>query len=272
MDVSDKSDTSGMEVVVFCGGLGTRLREETEFKPKPMVKIGEHPILWHVMKHYAHFGHKRFVLALGYRGEYIKEYFYNYHLQTHDFTIQLGDGGGAVAIHDRAGTEDWRVTCIDTGPNTLKGGRLKRVAPFVKGDLFLCTYGDGVANVDLDDLVAFHKSHGKMATVTGVIPSMRFGEVRSNTDGTVDFAEKRHTGEAAMVNGGYYVLSREIFEYLTDDDKQDFEMGPLEQVAKQGELMMYRHEDFWHCMDNVRDMNALARMWEDGSAPWKLWR
>jgi len=261
-----------MKVLILCGGIGSRMKEETEFRPKPMVKIGEQPILWHVMKHYSYYGFNDFVLALGYRGEMIREYFINYRLQTHDFTISLGKDPG-IEVYEHESEEDhWRVTLVDTGLQALKGARMKRVERFIppEDELFMMTYGDGVCNLNLDELLAFHKSHGKLATVTGVIPSMRFGEIASRPDGAVDFREKT-ARNAAMVNGGYYVLSRKILERLEDRDDQDFEYGPLEDLADEGQLMMNRHEDFWHCMDNIRDMEALNNMWQEGNAPWKIW-
>jgi glucose-1-phosphate cytidylyltransferase len=234
-----------------------------------MIRIGDNPIIWHIMKHYAHYGHKDFVLALGYRGEMLKEYFYNYKVLTHDFTVHLGDKR-EVEVHDTDEIDDWTVTLVDTGRNALKGARIKQLEPFIGDDLFMLTYGDGVSDIDLNKLLEFHHSHGCMATVTGVVPSMRFGEVHSRTDGTVDFKEKR-SGGPAMVNGGYYVLHRKIFDYLNDRDNCDFEIGPLEEIATQRQLMMYRHEGFWHCMDNIRDMDALNQMWDTGSPPWKIW-
>ena len=261
-----------MRVLVLCGGIGTRMKEETEFKPKPMVPIGERPILWHIMKHYAHFGHQEFVLALGYRGEMIKEYFLNYEYMQHDITLYLGPRRKDVRIHDDAPLDqEWTVTLSDTGQKALKGARIKRCQHYLQhgcdDDTFLMTYGDGVANVDLDDLIAFHRSHGKLMTVTGVIPTMRFGELKTRDDGAVDFSEKAVPG-AAKVNGGYYVISHKVFDLLTDDDDCDFEIGPMEQIAAEGELMMYHHHGFWHCMDTLRDVEALNQMWEKGEQPW----
>jgi len=262
-----------MKVVILCGGVGSRMKEETEFRPKPMVKIGEQPILWHIMKHYGHFSYDDFILALGYKGEMIREYFINYHLFAHDFTVHLGKRG-AMDFHDRGDGDDenWRVTLADTGLHTLKGARMKKLERYIppEDEHFMMTYGDGVCNVDLNKLLEFHKSHGKKVTLTGVIPSMRFGEVTTREDGTVNFREK-DASRAAMVNGGYYVINREVLDLLTTDDGQDFEYGPLEDLSDQGEVMMYRHEDFWHCMDHLRDVEALNAMWEQDRAPWKLW-
>ena len=257
-----------MKVVILCGGMGTRLKEETEFRPKPMVKVGNWPILWHVMKHYSHFGFKDFVLALGYRGDMIKEYFINYELLNTDFTLRFGSDKG-IEVHDPA-HEDWTVTLVDTGEKTLKGGRIKQIERYIDDEEFMMTYGDGVADINLHKLLEFHWAHGKPYTVTGVVPSMRFGELSSRDDGSVDFQEKK-SKEPALVNGGYYVLNRSIFDWLTTDPNCDFEIGPLEEISKQGDLMMYRHNDFWHCMDHIRDMEALNKMWDANKAPWKLW-
>jgi len=260
-----------MKVVILCGGVGSRLKEETESRPKPMVEIGEYPILWHIMKHYAHFGFTEFVLALGYKSEMIKEFFLQFQYRTHDFTITTGMNP-TVTVHETNGDhEDWKITLVDTGLNTLKGGRMKRIERFLGDDeRFMMTYGDGVCNVNLQDLLDYHQSHGKKVTLTGVIPSMRFGEVVARDDGSVHFREK-DPSQAAMVNGGYYVIERNVLNLLSEDESQDFEYGPLEDLSDQGEVMMKRHEDFWHCMDNIRDMNALQGMWDSGEAPWKLW-
>ena len=262
-----------MKVVILCGGIGSRLREETEFRPKPMVLVGDRPVLWHIMKHYAHYGFKDFILALGYKGEMIREYFINYQLFNHDFTISLGRERH-VALHDsRNGPpEDWNVTMVDTGLHALKGARVKRIERFIppQDELFMMTYGDGVCNLNLHDLLDYHHGHGKLVTLTGVIPSMRFGEVNAQEDGTVRFREK-DSSRAAMINGGFYVVNRKIFELLQDDDEQDFEYGPLEDLSDQGQVMMRRHEDFWHCMDHVRDVEALNHLWSTQDAPWKIW-
>lgn len=259
-----------MKVVILCGGMGSRLKEETEFRPKPMVPIGEKPILWHIMKHYAHYGFKDFILALGYKGEMIREFFINYHLMTQDFTINLGRQD-SVVVHGKD-HDDWNVTLVDTGLTALKGARMRRIARFIPEDdtEFMMTYGDGVCSLDLEKHLASHREHGKKVTVTGVIPSMRFGEIRSLDDGRVIFREKDRS-HAALVNGGYYVVNREVLDMLEDRDDQDFEYGPLEKLSDQGEVRMTRHEGFWHCMDNLRDMEALNAMWAEDKAPWKLW-
>lgn len=261
-----------MKVVIMCGGVGSRMKEETEFRPKPMVKIGEQPILWHIMKHYAHFGFKEFILALGYKGEMIRDYFIHYQLHTHDFTIDLANKSH-IDVHGRRGAlDDWKITLVDTGLTALKGARLKRVEQYIprEDESFMMTYGDGVCDIDLSEHAGFHRAHGKMVTVTGVIPSMRFGEIRARNDGTVIFREKERS-QAAMVNGGYYVMHRKVFDHLEDRDDQDFEYGPLEKLSDMGEVRMRRHEGFWHCMDHLRDMEALNKMWANGDAPWKVW-
>jgi len=260
-----------MKVVILCGGMGSRLKEETDIRPKPMVEIGEYPILLHIMKHYAHYGFKEFILALGYKSEYIKQYFMELQYRTHDFTVTTGSKPSFEIHHADSEFEDWKISLVDTGLNTLKGGRMKRIESFLGEDeQFLMTYGDGVCNVNINELIDYHNGHGKSVTLTGVIPSMRFGEVAAKDDGTVQFREKDLT-HAAMVNGGYYVINRSVLSRLTTDESQDFEFGPLEDLSDEGEVMMKRHEDFWHCMDNVRDMNVLTKLWDSGEAPWKIW-
>jgi glucose-1-phosphate cytidylyltransferase len=261
-----------MKVIILCGGVGSRMKEETEFRPKPMVKIGEQPILWHIMKHYAYYGFNDFLLALGYRGEMIREYFFTYQLRTHDVTIEIGEKS-EVKIHKTDWEPDnWTVTLVDTGLHALKGARMKRLERFIppEDELFMMTYGDGVCDLNLVDHLEFHRNHGKLVTVTGVIPSMRFGEIRSRSDGSVEFRE-RDASVAAMVNGGYYVINRTVLDCLEDDDNQDFEAGPLEDLSDQGDVRMNRHEGFWHCMDNLRDVEALNKMWAANNAPWKIW-
>jgi glucose-1-phosphate cytidylyltransferase len=262
-----------MEVVILCGGLGTRLREETEFRPKPMVNIGSRPILWHIMKIFASQGHSDFVLALGYKGEMIKDYFLNYEAMNNDITIELGQPEKAQlhSCHDECG---WKVTLASTGEKTLKGARLKKVEKYVKGDTFLLTYGDGVANVDLGKLIAFHKSHGKMVTLSGVNPASRFGELKLDGDRVARFHEKPEgsgAGKDAFINGGYMVMNRAVFDRVTDDDSCDLEYGPLERLAEEGQLMVYRHHGFWACMDTLRDTEYLNKLWAEGRAGWKLW-
>jgi len=257
------------KVVILCGGIGTRLREETEFRPKPMVNIGEHPILWHIMKYYAQFGYKEFVLALGYKGEMIKNYFCHYEIMNNDVTIELGqpEKTRIHQAHDEAG---WKITLADTGEKALKGARLKRLERYITGDIFMMTYGDGIADVDLVELLAFHKSHGKIATVTGINPAARFGELKIDGNRVDRFYEKSQT-EASFVSGGFFVFNRRLLDYLTDEDSCDLEIGPLERIAEEKQLMVYKHRGFWACMDTLRDMEYLNKIWNDGQAKWKIW-
>ncbi|MFH1708613.1 MAG: glucose-1-phosphate cytidylyltransferase [Planctomycetota bacterium] len=257
------------QVVILCGGMGARLREETEFRPKPMVTIGDRPILWHIMKIYAHQGFRDFVLCLGYKGEMIKEYFYHYEVFNNDFTVELGSPR-RVEVHNIHPENGWKVTLADTGACALKGARIKRAAPYIQGDEFLLAYGDCLADIDLAALVAFHRRHGRAATVTGVNPASRFGELRVRGDVVESFTEKPQD-VPGLINGGFMVLSRRVLDALTDDDACDFEYGPLEGLAAQGQLMVYRHPGFWACMDTLRDMEALNRLWSDGHPPWKVW-
>ena len=258
------------KVVILCGGVGTRLREETEFRPKPMVNIGAHPILWHIMKYYSQFGYKDFVLALGYKGEIIKHYFCHYELMNNDIMIELGRPERTYIhyAHDEAG---WKITLADTGEKALKGARLKKVERYITGDTFIMTYGDGIADVDINQLLAFHKAHGKMATVTGISPATQFGELKTVGDRVDAFREKPQNGDG-LVSGGFFVFKREFFNYLTTDDSCDLEIGPLEQIAKEGQLMVYKHRGFWACMDTLRDMEYLNKIWNDGQAKWKIWK
>lgn len=258
-----------MEVVILCGGFGTRFREETAYRPKPMVDIGERPILWHIMKYYAAFGHHEYVLSLGYKGRMIKEYFANYELMNSDVTFELGRPD-QPQIHHAHGEVGWRVTLADTGLNALKGARLKKVERHVRGDTFMVTYGDGLADVDLDGLLRFHRSHGRIATVTGINPTSRFGELGIEGDQVKTFREKPRSANS-LVNGGYFVFNRRIFEYLAADDSCDLEVGPLEQVARDGELMVFQHRGNWACMDTDRDRAHLNKLWDEGTAFWKRW-
>ncbi|HAR97456.1 MAG TPA: glucose-1-phosphate cytidylyltransferase [Syntrophus sp. (in: bacteria)] len=259
-----------MKVVILCGGAGTRLREETEFRPKPMVNIGPYPILWHIMKYYSQFGFKEFVLALGYKGDMIKNYFCHYELMNNDVTIELGQPEKTCIhyAHDEAG---WKITLADTGEKSLKGARLKKVEKYITGDTFMMTYGDGIADVDIGKLLAFHKAHGKMATVTGINIASRFGELKIDGDSVETFSEKPQDGKG-FINGGFFVFNRKILDYLTTDDLCDLEVGPLEQIAREGQLMVYKHRGFWACMDTLRDMEYLNKIWNDGRARWKIWK
>ena len=258
-----------IKVVILCGGLGTRLREETEFRPKPMVEIGGKPIIWHVMKIYAHYGFKDFILCLGYKGEMIKEYFYNYEFLNNDFTIELGDNKD-IEIHSSNKEKGWRITLVDTGDKAPKGARVKRVQRYITSDQFLVTYGDGVADIDIDTLLAFHHRHGKLATVTGINPASRFGELKINGNKVESFSEKPRTS-SGLINGGFFVFNKAIFDYLSEDDSCDLEVGALEEIAWQDQLMVYKHPGFWACMDTLRDMDYLNELWHEGKAKWKIW-
>jgi glucose-1-phosphate cytidylyltransferase len=260
-----------MQVIILCGGLGTRLKEETEFRPKPMVRIGTRPILWHIMKIYARYGHTEFILPLGYKGDMFKEYFYHYHLMNQDVRIRLGNHRTVEFLPGESpDTEDWTITLADTGENTLKGGRLKRVEKFLTGDEVMVTYGDGVADIDIEALLAFHRSHGKMATVTGVSPASQFGELQITGNRVKHFREKPSSSDH-YISGGFYVFSRAFFSRLTPGDSCDLEVGPLEELAREGELMVYKHPGKWACMDTIRDVEYLNRLWNTGEAFWKTW-
>lgn len=253
-----------MKVVILAGGLGTRLAEETEVKPKPMVEIGDQPILWHILKHYRRYGFREFYIALGYKGEYIKRYFLEYQTLHGSMTVDLSTRD--VRRHQHEG-EDWVVNLIDTGKDTQTGGRVKRLEPFLKGERFLLTYGDGVSNVDLKKLVAFHESQGKGVTVTAVRPPSRFGGLVFDGDLVVDFTEKPQIGEG-WINGGFMVLEPRALDCLKDDDSI-LEVEVLERLARSRDLAAYRHDGFWQCMDTLRDKRLLESLWQSGNAPWK---
>ncbi len=256
-----------MKTVILAGGLGTRLAEETEVKPKPMVEVGGRPILWHIMKHYAHFGFKEFLIALGYKGEVIKRYFIDYYSLNSNLTVNLSNG--QISVKSRE-IEDWLVHLIDSGLSTLTGGRVKRLEPWLKDETFMVTYGDGVSNIDLDELVQFHKTQGKIATITAVRPPARFGGLVFNGDAVMNFTEKPQIGEG-WINGGYLVLEPKIFNYL-ESDNSSLEVHLLEKLAEDGQLSAYRHEGFWQCMDTLRDVRTLEELWRGGNPPWRLWQ
>ena len=259
-----------MKVVILCGGMGTRLREETEYRPKPMVEIGGRPILWHIMKIYAHYGFTEFILCLGYKGWMIKEYFLNYAMMQSDFTVEIGKKN-EIQFHNNQVEEGWKVTLAETGLNAMTGARVKRVEKYIDNDTFMLTYGDGVANVNVRDLLAFHHQHGEIGTVTGVRPPSRFGELSIKEKQVVEFAEKPQTYEG-LINGGFFVFNKRVFEYLEDDDSCVFEQKPLEQLAADEELMVYMHKGFWQCMDTYRDFQYLNRLWEQQEVPWRVWQ
>ncbi len=255
-----------MKVVILCGGMGARLREETEFRPKPMVKIGTKPILWHIMKHYAHHGFNQFVLCLGYKGEVIKEYFYHYMLHNNDVTIKLGQDR-QITIHENSQVEDWEITLVDTGENTLKGARIHKTQKYIDDD-FMVTYGDGLSDINISSLVDFHKKHRKIGTVTGVSPRSSYGQIKQNDGKVHGFIEKPKI-EEGIINGGFFVFQKKIFDYLNSNDDCDFEIGPLEQLTKEDQLMVYHHKGDWACMDTYRDSVSLNNLWEKGQAFWK---
>ncbi len=252
-------------VVILCGGKGTRFREQTEYRPTPMIEIGGRPILWHIMRFYAGHGFRRFVLCLGYKADVIKRYFLDYAAIETDFTVRL-DRPGASEYH-RGVPADWTVTCVDTGLDAMTGARLKRVAPFLQGPEFLLTYGDGLADVDVPATLAFHRSHGRVATVTGVRPQSRFGELVVVGDRVERFSEKPSV-EQGYINGGFFVFARKMLDYVTADDACILERAPLEHVAADGELMVYPHHGYWQCMDTLRDLMRLEDAWNAGDAPW----
>lgn len=253
-----------MKTILLAGGFGTRLGEVTEIKPKPMVEIGGRPILWHIMGVYAAHGYKEFVVALGYKGEVIKRYFLNHYYFTHDFSIRLDNG--EVDVRDGE-DEDWKVHLVETGLHTKTGGRIKRLSSWVDGETFMMTYGDGVSDVDVRALVDFHEDHGRLATVTAVRPPSRFGGLTFDGDRVEDFVEKPQIGQG-WINGGFFVLEPEVLDYIDGDDTS-FEREPLERLADDGQLMAYRHDDFWQCMDTMRDVRLLRKMYEDGERPWR---
>jgi len=255
-----------MRVVILCGGAGTRLREETEVRPKPMVEIGGHPILWHIMRGYAARGFTEFVLALGYKADVIKRYFLDYYHLQRDLSVSLVSG--AVTAHDGE-REDWLVHLVDTGLATQTGGRLKLLERWVRGGTFMLTYGDGVSDLNVADVLAFHRRHARLATVTAVRPPSRFGGLRFDGDLVSEFSEKPQIGEG-WINGGFFVFEPGVLDYL-DGDETLLEREPLERLARDGQLAAYRHSGFWQCMDTLRDVRLLESLWEGGKAPWKVW-
>jgi len=258
------------KVVILCGGRGTRLREETELKPKPLIEIGGKPILWHIMKIYSFHGYNEFVLCLGYKGELIKEYFYNYQLHTNDCTIQLGKNH-TTTFHSQTDEEQWKVTLADTGIDTLKGSRIKQIEKYIEGDIFMVTYGDGVADIDINKLITFHKKHKKIGTLTGVRPPSRFGDIVAKENKVISFSEKAQAS-GGLINGGFFVFNRKIFDYVDCGENCDFEFGALEQLAQDGQLMVYDHPGTWECMDTYRETQHLNKLWNENKAFWKLWK
>lgn len=255
-----------MKVAILAGGLGSRLAEETETRPKPMVEIGGRPIMWHIMMHYATYGYKDFTIALGYKGEYIKKYMVDYCSLNSNLTINLQTGHV-----DRHGgyQPDWTLDLVDTGLKTQTGGRIKRLQPYLGNETFMLTWGDGVSDVNLHELLAFHKAHGKLATLTAVRPPARFGHLQLDDDQITEFSEKPQIGEG-WINGAFFVLEPQVFDYI-DGDMTHWEKEPLERLARDGQLMAYKHTSFWQCMDTIREKKLLEGLWESGKAPWKIW-
>ncbi len=255
-----------MKVGILAGGHGSRLAEETQIRPKPMVEIGGRPMLWHIMKYYAHFGFNEFVIALGYKGEVIKEYFENYARNSTNVIIDFSTG---QVTHELSRELDWRVELIETGQTTLTGGRIKRLAPYLTGGTFMLTWGDGVSDVDLHRLLAFHRAHGRLATLTAVRPPARYGHLQFQGDAVREFTEKPQTSEG-WINGAFFVLEPGVFNYISGDQTM-WEREPLEALARDNQLMAYKHDSFWQCMDTLREKRILEDLWNDGSAPWKVW-
>jgi len=258
-----------MKVAILAGGLGTRLAEETELRPKPMIEIGGKPILWHIMKYYGHFGFRDFTIALGYRGEIIKRYFLDYCHLDRNLTVHVRSGKVEHHPGPDSALDDWTVRLIDTGLTTATGGRIKRLRPYLSGGTFLLTWGDGVSSVDLKALIQFHRSHGKTATVTAVRPPARFGHLKLEGSHVVEFSEKPQIGEG-WINGAFFVLEPGVFDFIDGDDTQ-FEREPLERLARAGQLEAYLHRSFWQCMDTIRDKKLLESLWQSGNPPWKVW-
>lgn len=255
------------KLVILAGGLGTRFSEETDLKPKPMIRIGKHPIIWHIMKFYKHYGINEIIICCGYMGYVIKEYFANYSLHTSDITIDMKDN--SITIHKKR-TEDWKVTLVDTGDHSMTGGRLLAVQDYVKNDDHFCfTYGDGLSNVNIDELIAFHNSHGKLATMTSVTPPGRFGAVETFENQVKSFVEKPK-GDGGRINGGFFVLSPKCIDYI-DNETTIWEQEPLKKLAKNNELMSFDHDGFWQPMDTLRDKKTLTDLWQSNKAPWKIW-
>ena len=257
-----------MKVVILAGGLGTRISEESHLKPKPMIEIGGMPILWHIMKYYSSFGFKEFIICLGYKQYMVKEFFVDYLLHTSDFTINTQTGN--MDIHNKT-TEDWKVTLVDTGLETMTGGRLKRIKDYIDGDTFMLTYGDGVANVDLNKLVSFHNDHKKLLTITTVSISNQKGVLNVNADGIIDSFREKQKDDEALINGGFMICNKKVLDYIDGDDTS-FEKEPINKLVSEKQVAAYNHTGFWQCMDTQREMKYLCELWDEGRAPWKVWK
>lgn len=258
-----------MKAVILAGGFGTRISEESQFKPKPMVELGGMPILWHIMKLYGHYGINEFIICAGYKQHVIKEYFADYFLHTSDITFDFTNGKNEMIVH-RNTSEPWKVTVVDTGLNTMTGGRIKRIKDYVSGEPFMLTYGDGVSNINLQKLLEFHRSHKRLVTISAYNAGQRFGVLDVAQDGHIKEFREKTEGDGNLINIGYMVCQPEFIDYIADDSTV-LEKGPLERVAQDGQLMAYRHEGFWQCMDTVREKEQLEKMWASGQAPWKVW-
>lgn len=258
-----------MKVVLLAGGFGTRISEESQFKPKPMIEIGGMPILLHIMKLYSYYGYNEFIICAGYKQHVIKEYFADYFLHTSDITFDFTNGTNEMTVH-RNNSERWKVTVVDTGLNTMTGGRIKRIQPYVGNEPFMMTYGDAVCDVNIQELVNFHREHGKLATLTAVIQKQQKGVLDITEQGSVKSFREKQNNDGVAINAGFMVLQPEVFDYL-DGDETVFETKPLERLVESGELMSYRHTGFWQCMDTAREKETLEKLWANGSAPWKVW-
>lgn len=259
-----------MKVLILAGGLGTRISEESHLRPKPMIEIGGMPIMWHIMKLYSHYGFNDFVICAGYKQYVIKEYFSNYFLHKSDITYDFTTGKHDMIIHNNT-AEPWKVTVVDTGLNTMTGGRVKRVKRYLDNETFMVTYGDGVSNVNIEELFKFHKSHGKLMTLTGVQPEGRFGVMDFYENSRIQAFREKSKSDSGWINGGFMVCNPEVLEYILDDTII-LEREPMDKLAELGELMCYKHDGFWQCMDTLRDKEKLERLWENGEAPWKVWK
>lgn len=254
-----------MKVVILAGGFGTRISEESHLKPKPMIEIGEMPILWHIMKQYSHFGHNEFIICAGYKQSVIKEWFANYFIHTSDITFDFSNGG-AIEVHSKY-SEPWKVTIVDTGLNTMTGGRLKRIKDYIGGETFLMTYGDGVSDVNIEELIRFHKANGKLATITAIQPEGRFGYIDLDNNHVLSFREKSEH-DTGWINAGFMVLEPKVLDFI-EDDSTVFEKQPMETIASNNQMVCFKHTGFWQCMDTLRDKEKLEKYWNSGKAPWK---
>jgi glucose-1-phosphate cytidylyltransferase len=259
-----------IKVVILCGGRGTRLQEETEVRPKPLVEVGDRPIIWHIMKIYSHFGFKDFILCLGYKGDMIKEYFLNYEAMNNDFTISLGNRS-SITFHNAHLEKDWNVTLVNTGAQAGTGARIKKIEEYIDGETFMVTYGDGVGDIDINMLLDFHLKSGSLGTLTGVHPSSRFGELLIKGKNVQEFKEKPLVSQG-YISGGFFVFNKKFFRYLSANESSFLEQEPLTRLSTEGQLSVYKHDGFWQCMDTQRELNILNNLWNKRKAPWKIWK